>query len=129
MFWAPCGSGEGASGWGVSGGMGVSPHMCTHTCMQTHACTRTHGHVYMYRILQMATPMEASMFIMFTTCMCMRACICVCIHVHTCVCMYVWDTLPHIHTHPHPNPPTCHPRGGTPGISKNSITLKRIKII
>ena len=43
MFWAPCGSGEGAGGWGVSGGIwghgGVSPHACTHM----------HAHVYMYR--------------------------------------------------------------------------------
>ena len=65
----------------------------------------------------MATDMEASMFIMFTTCL-------------TCMCMCAWDTpTPNgCHTNPHPHPPICHPSGGTPGISQNSITLELIKI-
>ena len=35
VFWAPCSSGEGAAGWGASGGIGgVTPtHMYTHTCL------------------------------------------------------------------------------------------------
>ena len=44
--WAPCGSGEGAGGWGVSGasgGMGGCPPI------HAHARTRTYTHVYMYR--------------------------------------------------------------------------------
>ena len=34
MFWAPCGSREGAGGWGASGGMGGVP---THMHMHVHA--------------------------------------------------------------------------------------------
>ena len=92
-------------GGGVLGHLGAwgSPHMHAHV----------HTHVYMYRNLQMATDMEASMFIMFTTCMYMHACMG---HPHTPI-----PTLTPIHT--------CHPQGGTPGISKNFITLELIKII
>ena len=77
MFWAPCGSGEGAGGWGASGGMGgVPPH--THT----HARTRTHAHLYMYRNCKWPPtwrhPCLACLACL--TCMCMRACACVCMH-------------------------------------------------
>ena len=92
MFWAPCGSGEGAGGWGgvwgYLGTWGVSPHARTHTCIE----------------LQMAASMEASMFSMFN----MHACACVC----TCTCMG------HPPTHPYlPPPPSTHlppPRGVDP---------------
>ena len=88
MFWAPCGSGEGAGGWGVSGGMGGVP-----TCMHTH----THTCIE----LQMATSMEASMFSMFN--MHVRVCMCM------CACM---GHPPHTHTYPHPIHPSATPSRG-----------------
>ena len=48
---------------------------------------------------------------------------CMCVHA----CIHAWDT-PHTNTHSYPYPPICHPLGGTPRISKNSITLELIKI-
>ena len=64
--------------------------------------------------------MEASMISMFNMHVCVHACVCM------CVCM---GHPPHTHTHPHPHAPICHPpRGWTPRISKNSITLELIKI-
>ena len=64
----------------------------------------------------MAADMEASMFIMFN----MHVCACVCVHGTPL-------------THPSQLPPkSIHPppsRGGTPGTSKNSITVELIKII
>ena len=48
----------------------------------------------------MATTMEAAMFIIFNTCMC----------VHMCVYACVWE-LPHPLS---PQPPTHLPPGGTP---------------
>ena len=114
MFGLPAALGReqvGGGCMGASGRMGVST--CTCTCMHTHE--------YMYRNLQMATDMEASMFVIFTTCMYIHACVCM------CVCVY--GTPP---THPWPSPPqsTQLPSpGGHPGISKNSITLELIKII
>ena len=99
MFWAPCSSGQVAGGWGgcleASGGMkGVPTHVHMH--MHMHTCTCIH----VYK-LQMATNMEASMFIMF--------------NMHVGVCMHVcvfMEQPPHTHTHLQPNPPTCHPQGG-----------------
>ena len=99
MFWAPCGSGEGAGGWGVSGGIwghGGCPHMHAHTC--THTCIE----------LQMAASMEASMFSMFN--MHVRACVC------ACVCMHMCMGHPPTHSYP-PPPPSTHlppPRGVDP---------------
>ena len=94
MFWAPCGSGEGAGGWGASGSMGgVSTHMHTHA----------HAHLYMYRNckwpLTWRHPCLACL-----TCMCM------------CACMHVCMGHPHTHPYP-PPPPSTHlppPRGVDP---------------
>ena len=71
----------------------------------------------------MAADMEASMFSMISMFnMHVRVC------VHVCACVCAWDT-PHT---PIPTPPPCThpppPRGWTPRISKNSITLELIKI-
>ena len=70
----------------------------------------------------MAADIEASMFSMISMFN---------MHVHVCMhaCMCAWDT-PHtpIPT-PTPHAPIRHPpRGWTPRISKNSITLELIKI-
>ena len=103
-------------------------HACTHMHMHARICTCMHGHVYMYRNLQMATDMEESMFIMFTTCMCMHDCLHACVHACMCMCMHVCMGHPHTPI-PTPTPSTCHPPRGTLGISKNLITLELIKII
>ena len=101
MFWAPCGSGEGAGGWRVSGDIwghgGVSPHTCTCMHMHTHTCIE----------LQMAASMEASMFSMFN--MHVHAC------MHVCVCMHACMGHPHTPI-PTPTPihPSANPRGGGP---------------
>ena len=60
------------------------------------------------------------MFIMFNmhVCACMCACVCMCM----CLCMGHPS-----HTQLNPHPPL--PRGVTPGISKNSITVELIEII
>ena len=100
MFWAPCGSEEGAGGWGGVWGIwrhgGVSPHArtCTHTCIE----------------LQMAASMEASMFSMFSM---FNMHVCACVRV--CVHAFMHGTPP---THPYlPPPPSTHlppPRGVDP---------------
>ena len=88
---------------------GVPRHMHTH--MHARTCMKHEDkHV---RKLQMATTMEAAMFIMFN----MHACVCAC--MRTCV----GDTPTQLHTHP-PTPP----RGVTPQISKYVIILERIEI-
>ena len=102
MFWAPCSSGEGAGGWGVSGGIwghGGCPH--THA----HACTRTHTHTHTCIELQMAASMEASMFSMFN--MHVRAC------VHVRVHAYMHGTPPHT---PIPTPTPIHPSATPQGV-------------
>ena len=104
MFWAPCGSGEGAGGWGCVwgylGAWGVSPHACTCTHMHTHTCIE----------LQMAASMEASMFSMFSM---FNMHVCACVHVCVHACMHGTP-----HTHPYlPIPPSTHllpPRGVDP---------------
>ena len=117
MFWAPCGSGEGAGGWGgvwgYLGAWGVSPH--------AHACARMHTHTHTCIELQMAASMEASMFSMFN------------MHVRACVCMHAcMGHPPHTHTYPHPHPPICHPpRGVDPRNHlkfNNTSTYKDISI-
>ena len=107
MFWAPCSSGEGASGWGGHlGARGVSPRTCT--CMHMHA--HTHTHLYMYRNCKWPPtwrhPCLACLACL--TCMCVR----VCMRVHACACMHSWDIPPHTHTNPYPHPPICHPPRG-----------------
>ena len=106
MFWAPCGSGEGAGGWGVSGGIwghGGVPHTRTCTHMNTHTCIE----------LQMAASTEASMFSMFSM---FNMHVHVCVHACTCVCMRA--CMGHSLTHPYlPPPPSTHlppPRGVDP---------------
>ena len=95
MFWAPCGSGEGAGGWGASGSMeGVPTHMHTHT----HACTCTHAHLYMYRNCKWPSTWRHPCLACLT-CMCMRTCM---------------GHPPHTHTHPHSHPPIHPPRGMDP---------------
>ena len=95
---------------------GVPPH--------AHACTRTYRHVYMYRNCKWPPTWRhpCLAWLACLTCMCVRACVC----VHVCV----HGTPP---THPYPPPTPMHPsatppRGWTPRISKNSITLELIKI-
>ena len=88
MFWAPCGSGEGAGGWGALGGAwGVSPHTCTH--MHTH----THAHLYMYRNCKWPPTWRHP-----------------CLACLTCMCVHASDIPPHTHANPHPHPPICHPQ-------------------
>ena len=106
---APCGSGEGAGGGGVWGYGGIPTHVHMH--MNTHTCM--HTHVYMYRNCKWPPTWRHPCL----SCMCVRACMCTCMG-HP------------LHTHTHPNPihSLTTPKVGTPGISKNSITLELIKI-
>ena len=109
MFWAPCGSGEGAGGWGgvwgYLGAWGGVP-TCTHT--HAHARTRTHTHTHTCIELQMAASMEASMFSMFN--MHVRACVraCLCVRVHA----YMHGTPPHTLI---PTPTPIHTSATPPG--------------
>ena len=41
VFWAPCGSGEGAGGWGGIGG-------CPHTHAHARACMHMHTHTFIH---------------------------------------------------------------------------------
>ena len=124
----------GGGGWMGVGGMGwfgVAPtHMHMHVYeriyMHTHACV-----VNMIISCKWLPPLGESLGIPYDV-----------IHVRTCVHVHVHmcggtlspppptSTHPptHIHPHPHPHPPTPPPRGGTPGISQNSIALELIKI-
>ena len=101
MFWAPCGSGEGAGGWGgIWGHGGVSPH--TRTCTRMHA----HAHTHIYTCIEIANGRRHGgihvyhVYNMF--------------NMHVRACMHAWDT-PHtpipIPT-PSTNPPP--PRGVDP---------------
>ena len=96
---------------GASGAWGMSPytHTCTH--MHTHACK------HMYRNCKWPLTWRHPCL----SCLSLFS-------MHVCACMCAWDTLLHTHTHSHSYPPICHPPGGTPGISQNSITLEVIKI-
>ena len=126
MFWAPCGSGEGAGGWGgvrgIWGHGGVSPPHA-----HTHTHTRTYTHVYMYRNCKWPPTWRhpCLAWLACLTCMCVRACM----RVRVCACVF----MGHPPTHPYPPPAPCThppppPGGWTPRISKNSITLELIKI-
>ena len=103
FFWAPCGSGEGAGGWGSIWGHGRVSHTHAHAC--------THTHVYMYRNCKWP-PTWRHECLACLTCMCM------------CVCMCAWDIPPHTHTHPHP--PICHPPGG--GSPESLIIRKHFNL-
>ena len=118
-FWCfgpPAALGRRQMGGGASGGMGGVP---THMHMHVHACTCTHTHLYMYRNCKWP-PTWRHPCLACLTCMCVHACVC----VHACACVHAWDTPPHT---PIPTPPpSTHPpppRGWTPGITWNSITL------
>ena len=118
MFWAPCSSGEGQVGGGCLGGMGVSPYTCTHmhTHIYMHTHTSIHTHVYMYRNFKWPLTWRQP---------CLSCLTCMYMYAHVCV-----HTTPPTHT-PIPTPTPINPPTttlGTPGISKNSITLELIKI-
>ena len=104
MFWASCGSGEGAGGWGGIWGHGGVP---THMHMYAHTHTRTHPHLYMYRNckwpLTWRHPCLACLACL--TCMCMHACIRVCVCIH--------GTSPHT---PIPTPTPIHPSATPQGV-------------
>ena len=89
-------------GWGVVGG--CPPHMCT--CTHAHARTCMHGKHDNF--MQMAAPVGG----IHGNSLCCH------MHVHVCAP----SPPPSPSTHPPP------PRGGTPGISQNSIALELIKI-
>ena len=92
--------------------------------MHVHARTCTKREDKHVRKLQMATTMEAAMFIMFN----MHACVCA--RAYACVRA---RARAHVHggcPHPTPPPPTHPPtpQGVPPQISKNAIRLERIEI-
>ena len=107
----------GGYGWRWLGG---APHTHAHA----HACKYTHARTCMRgkydNFMQMAAPIgfgEIPGIPYDVIC----ACVCMYICVHVC--------RGHPLTNPHPHPPTpLPPRGGTPGISQNSITLELIEI-
>ena len=89
--------------WGHLGYGGAPRHVHTYLLICTHMkCYNQH-----VRKLQMATTMEAAMFIMLNTCMC------VCTHMcaHACMCMCVCMCVG-VAPHPNHHPPT--PKGGSP---------------
>ena len=93
MFLAPCGSGEGAGGWGgIWGHGGVPPH--------AHTCTCTHTHLYMYRNCKWPPTWRHPCL----TCMCVRVCVC----VHACMHGTPSNT-------PMPTPTPIHPSATPPG--------------
>ena len=97
VFWAPCGSGEGASGWGASGGMGGVP---PHTCMQMHV--HTHAQLYMYRNCKWPPTWRHP-------CLACLACLtCMCMHACAYVCMHACMGHPPTHLYP-PQSPSTHP--------------------
>ena len=96
--------GKGKMGVGASGAWGATRH--AHTCVLK--CTHMKCYNQHVRKLQMASTMEAAMFIMFNTCMCVCTHVCTCMHVHVCVHV-CWGCLQT------PSPQTTHPPpGGTP---------------
>ena len=104
-LWAPCSSGEGAGGWGVSGGIWRQGDVPTHVHMHVNACTCTHAHVYMYRNCKWPPTLRH-------WCLSCLSYMWVCGCVHGCMCI-VHEVPPHTHTHTQSNPPTHHsPKGG-----------------
>ena len=108
---------------GHLGAWGVSPHIRTRTHMHAHA------HTHMYTCIEIATWPPTWRHAMFSMISMFNMHVCACVRVRACACVCAWDIPPHTHTHPHPHAPIHHPpRGWTPRISKNSITLELIKI-
>ena len=78
-IWAPCGSGEGAGGWGcleASGGHGRCHHMHAHTHTHANACIEIgnghrHGGIHVYHVYHVS-----------------HACACVHMHADVCVCVH-----------------------------------------
>ena len=107
MFSAPCGSGEGAGGWGVSGD--IWGHGSVPTCMDmhTHVCTCMHTHVYMYRNCKWPPTWRHPCL----SCLPCLTCMCMCACVHVCACMCAWNTPTQPYTHSHPIHPSATPRG------------------
>ena len=111
-------------GWmGVGGGWGMPP---THVHTHAHARTRTHAHACVVNMIiscKWPPPLGVSLGIPYDV---IRACACVRVRACACVCTCGGCTHspPHIPIHP-PPPPS---RGGTPGISQNSIALELIEI-
>ena len=108
MFWAPCGSGEGAGGCG--GHLGAWRGIPPHTHMHAHARTCTHAHLYMYKNCKWPPAWRHP-------CLSCLACLtCMCIHACACVCMRA--CMGHPPTHPYQPPlPSTHlppPRGVDP---------------
>ena len=128
MFWAPCGSGVGGVdgwGWGVDGWgwLRGAPHTCAHARACTHMHARTRTYVKHDNFIQMAAPIGG---IPGNSLWChMHVCVCACACVHMCVHMCGGHPL----TTPNPYPTTpSPPKGGTPGITQNSIALELIEI-
>ena len=91
---------------------------CLDTWVHACACTHMHTHTCIHvQKLQMATDMEASMFIMF-----------IMFNMHVCMCLCAWDPSTYLYPPPPPSTQPQWPQGGTARISKNSITLELIKI-
>ena len=104
---------DGGGGW-----LGVHPtHMHMHACVCTRMRTHAHARV-VNMIISCKWPPSLGEYLQFP----MMSYV----HVHVCACACVWQAPSH---HPPPistHPPT--PKGGTPGISQNSIALELIEI-
>ena len=118
VFWAPCGSGEGADGLGgIWGHGGVSLDTCTHA----HA---RNAEINMLGNCKWPPPWRQPCLSCLT---CMHVCVHMCAHAH--VRAYMHGGYPYPTPPPPTHPPT--PQGGTPPppqISKNTIRLERIEI-
>ena len=97
----------GADGCGGIWGRGAPRHV--HTCVLI--CPHMKCYNQHVRKLQMATTMEAAMFIMFNTCMCV--CAHICSHACMCMCVHMSGGLPPPNLTPTTHPPT-HPPQGAP---------------
>ena len=113
MFSAPCGSREGADGWGVS--WDIWGHRGVTTCTRMHA----HTHKHMYRNCKWP-PTWRHPCLSCLTCMC----VCVCMHAHACAWTHSYTPIPTATPSTHSPPPRR-----TPRIGQNSITLDLIEII
>ena len=111
--------------WGlgrwVVGGLGVFPHMCT--------CTNTHGHTHahMEKIANGRQHVyhDSGVFPVFSL-VPMSSLSSPCCPCHPHIIPVIPTSSPNPYLSPHPLPPP--PWGWPTKISKNSITLERIKI-